>query len=281
MPITADERFNGRRRTGGNKPSMSVDYIVRRGAGDPDYEDFSDLLDQLNDTAPTSIYDDISGLDITTTAYSITEQLGQNLFIGQVQYGSDQVNQKDGQYAYTFETTGGTKKILQSLQTWSRQNADGTTAPDLHGAIGVTDGKIEGVDITVPIFQFSETWTLRTLTPGYANAIFSITGTVNAVSFRDLPSGEALFLGASGSKRGRGDWEITFKWACSPSVTNLMLSGFANPVPLKKGWEYLWLDYEKQVVGTGATSKTRLIPVAAYVDQVYQLGDFSVLGIGS
>ena len=161
-----------------------------------------------------------------------------------------------------------------------RRPAPGTTAPDFGGAIGVTSDGVEGVDITVPVYQFSEThyFTDAQVTASYKGAIFSCTGKTNAGSFRGFSAGEVLFLGATGSKRGDGpddDWEITFRFAASPNQTNLNV----GPVTgiNKKGWEYLWVRYaDAEDSGSGAIIKK---PIAAYVERVYDQANFGALGI--
>jgi len=110
--------------------------------------------------------------------------------------------------------------------------ASGTTAPDFGGAMwggGVTADGVEGVDITVPVYQFSETHyrTDAQVTGAYKGAIFTCTGKTNAGAFKSFAAGEVLFLGATGSKRGDGpddDWEITFRFAPPASPNQVGLS---------------------------------------------------------
>jgi hypothetical protein len=92
----------------------------------------------------------------------------------------------------------------------------------------VTADGVDGVDITVPVYQFSEThyFSNAQVTGAYKGAIFSCTGKTNAGGFKGFAPGEVLFLGATGSKRGDGpddDWEITFRFAppASPNETGL------------------------------------------------------------
>jgi len=62
---------------------------------------------------------------------------------------------------------------------------------------------VEGVDITIPVYNFSETHYLPTLivTPQYKADLFRLTGRTNQAPFRGFQPGEVLFLGASGSLR--------------------------------------------------------------------------------
>jgi hypothetical protein len=70
------------------------------------------------------------------------------------------------------------------------------------------------------------------------------------------------------------DWEIAFKFAASPNATDLTVGDITRIE--KKGWEYLWVRY------ADAEDEETLIqqPVAAYVEQVDEYGNFALLGIG-
>lgn len=178
---------------------------------------------------------------------------------------------------YTFETGGGTAHIAQSLQTIARYALPGQTAPDCQGAIGVNGDNVDGTDITVPQFQFSETHKFDTteITGAYKLALFNATGKVNNATFKGFAAGEVLFLGASGSRTGIKHWEVAFRFAASPNVVNLPVGGIT--VASKKGWEYLWVRF------ADAASNNALVkrPVAAYVERVYESADFATLGIGT
>ncbi len=184
-----------------------------------------------------------------------------------------------GDSSFSFDTGGGTQHITQALSTINSYAPAGQTAPDFKGAISVTQDNVEGVDITVPVYNFSETHYIddATVTIGYRGTLFSLTGKVNDADFKGLNAGECLFLGAAGSKRGEDDWEITFRFAGLPNVTGLMV-GDIGPIS-KKGWEYLWVRYEDQEDAAANSLVKR--PVSAYVEQVYRLGSFGALGIGT
>ena len=158
---------------------------------------------------------------------------------------------------FSFDTGGVTAHITQSLATISRYAPSGT-APDCQGAIGVTSDSVEGTDITVPVYNFTETHYLpiATVTGAYKAALFQLTGKVNNAPFKGFATGEVLFLGASGSQRGADDWEITYRFAASPNVTGLAVGPITGIN--KKGWEYLWVRYadaEDQNVLVKATDR--------------------------
>jgi hypothetical protein len=205
--------------------------------------------------------------------YHITHQ-GGGVWEVTVRYGKREAKDT-GESSFSFDTGGVTAHITQSLATINRYAASGT-APDFKGTIGVTSDSVEGTDITVPVYNFTETHYLpiATVTGAYKAALFQLTGKVNNASFKGFAIGEVLFLGASGSQRGVEDWEITYRFAASPNVTGLVVGSITGIN--KKGWEYLWVRY------ADAEDQHVLVkqPIAAYVEQVYQLGNFSSLGIG-
>ena len=89
--------------------------------------------------------------------------------------------------------------------------------------------------------------------------------------------GDVLFLGASGSTRADGKWQMTFRFAASPTRENLVLGDIT--IPKKRGWDYLWIRYQEQE-DTAAKMIVRR-PVAAYIEQVYPYADLGALGIGN
>jgi hypothetical protein len=178
--------------------------------------------------------------------------------------------------SYTFDTSGGTQHITQSLQTMARYAKPGKIAPDLKGAIGFNNDSVEGTDITVPVYQFTITHSIPAalVTFGYATTLFYLTGRVNNAPFKGFAAGEVLFLGASGSRRGLDAWEIAYKFAASPNATNLTVGDITGIE--KKGWEYLWVRYadvedEKVLIKQ---------PESVYIERVYEYGNFALLGIG-
>lgn len=193
--------------------------------------------------------------------------------------GDDDGNGEDETVSFAFDTGGGTMHRNQSIQTRSKFPND---APDYNGAIEVdNEGNVNGVDVTMPVLNFTETHTLpgSRVTTAYKKTVAALTGTVNSSSFRGFASGEVLFLGASGTKRSKkpnAPWEITFRFAVSPNESQVKVGELK--IANKYGWDYLWVRYADKV----AENKKNVIkkPVAAYVEQVYPAGDFGNLGLG-
>lgn len=180
---------------------------------------------------------------------------------------------------YTFDTTGGTAKITQSLATINSYAPAGMTAPDFQGAIGVSDDRVEGADIPVPQFSFTETHRFAdgAVDGTYKRNLFLLTGRFNDDDFKGFSAGECLFLGATGTKRGDEQWSITFRFAGSPNVSGLTIGDITGIDKL--GWDYLWVRYADYVDSFAYTLVKR--PVAVYVERVSYAGDFSLMNIGT
>ena len=181
---------------------------------------------------------------------------------------------------FAFDTGGGTMHLNQSIKTDGKYPND---APDFAGAIEVdNEGNVNGVDVTMPVLNFTETHTLSgtRVSTSYKKTLAALTGTVNRSGFRGFSSGEVLFLGASGTKRSKkasAPWEITFRFAVSPNKVGFKVGDIQ--VSRKYGWDYLWVRYADKV----AENRKNMVkkPVAVYVEQVYPEGDFGNLGIGN
>jgi len=180
---------------------------------------------------------------------------------------------------FSFDTGGGTQHVTQSLATVGRYGPKATTK--LQGAIGFDGKNVQGVDITVPVFNFTETHWFRNdqVTQAYKLLLFRKTGKYNTDAFRGFAPGEVLFLGAAGDRQGDDPddrWELTFKFAAMPNRSNFQVGGIT--VASKLGWEYLWVQYDDEA----DDDKKQVIkkPVAVYVERVYEGTPFSQLGIG-
>jgi len=268
MPVTVDEKFESRLVTTGQNPSAELRYNVR-GTNDD-----VQARSALAAAAPAGFDLFGTGLVFLPRETVTIQPAGDRLWEGIVRYASTpQTNES----VFAFDTGGGTQHIAQSLQTVGAYGSLGQPAPNFKGAIGATADSVEGVDITVPVYQFSETHYIDDayITPAYKGTLFALTGKVNSGPFKGFAQGECLFLGASGQKRGSGDWEINYRFAASPNVTGLAVGDIVGIN--KRGWEYLWVRYadEEDTVAKALVKR----PVAAYVEQVYPYGDLNALGI--
>jgi len=266
MTVTIDEKFESRRITTGANPSVELIYIGR-GSNDD-----SAVMAAALAATPTS-YNLLPRQDVSI------EPTGELLWTITVKYAvSNIAPPPTGGSTFSFETGGGTQHITQSLATVGKFAPPGKTAPDHKGAIGVDGNTVNGVDIVVPTYHFSETHFLddALVTNTYKGILLGLTGRVNDAPFKGTDTGECLLMGVSGSKRSDSDWEINFRFAASQNATNLAVGDII--VTQKNGWDYLWVSYEQ--VKDSASKSMVMNPTAAYVEQVYRIGDFSTLGIG-
>lgn len=187
---------------------------------------------------------------------------------------SEDDQQPEDPNEWSFDTGGGQTHITTSLGTTSY----GTNAPDCKGAIGVTDADhVEGCDIIVPQFRYTEkkVFTPAQMTLAFAKTISELTGKVNDATFRGWAAGEVLFLGASGRRRGGGNWEVDFSFSMEKNQTGLEIGGITDID--KKGHQYLWVMF------TAKKDQYKLVqhPVAVYVEDVYEEADLSALNLGA
>ena len=200
------------------------------------------------------------------------------LTLPQLWYGSalyQQINYSipaTGESLFSFETSGGSQHITQSLETIAKYPAG---ADDTFGAIGDTGDHVEGVDVTVPVYNFSETHYIAfdTVNQAYRLTLFGLTGKVNTDAFRGFAAGEVLFLGAHGSQRGSEDWEVTFHFAASPNKTSLSIGSGDHEITgiAKNGWEYMWVRYKP----AAGTARSHSVPEAVYIERVYDEAKFT------
>lgn len=274
--ITVTEKYDSRKITTGNNGSAELTYIIS-GTSDE-----TTALSNLASTAPTSFqgFSRLSrqieplGDPTVTEKWEATVRYGVNNTAGS--------SSESGETSvFTFETGGGSQNVKQSISTINSYAPSGETAANFKGSINVTDNgtsqEVSGVDIVIPVYNFSETHYIddTTVDSAYKGTIYSLTGKVNDDTFKGFPAGSLLFLGASGTKRGADYWELTFKFSASPNKTGLTVGDITGIT--KKGWEYLWVSYETKTDATAG--RTVKVPASVYIEKVYDEGDFSGLGI--
>ena len=262
MSIAIAEKIGSGELESGDNPGAQLVYLIS-GTGSE-----ASALSALEGEAPdpwqglarkgcsVEPYDEVAGMWEGTAVYAPEEE----------------VEQEVGESTYRFSTGGGSQHITTSRGTTKYPAA---TAPDYKNAIGVTKDGVEGVDILVPKFEWSETHTIAAaaVTTAYIAILRKMTGKTNNGAWQGYAQGEVLFLGAEGSKRGDGDWDITFNFAAGENVTGQTIGDITGIA--KKAWEYLWIRF-KDVEDTTAKAMVKQ-PQAVYVEKVYDEDDFSTL----
>lgn len=209
--------------------------------------------------------------------YELTP-LGNGFWDVVANYGVRQPLKKNdpSSFAFSFDTTGGREKITQSLFTVASYGRANEVPPNFLGAIGVSNDRVEGCEITVPSLQFSITVrkAKADVTLDYIAFLYQATGKLNNAPWKGFPAAELLFLGATGQQRGEEDPEITYKFLGSQNKQTIQIGEIV--VAEKYGHDYLWVLYEDDVSDFTLVKR----PKAAYVEAVYEELDFSTLGLG-
>lgn len=205
----------------------------------------------------------------------------------------------------SVDTTGNTEHITQAWsntddpEEFVKKYPTDETHPNYSGAINVSGDRVNGVDITVPTFNFTETWLVpawyllrgrkheqepakdEELDSGasepYAVVLHDMTGKVNEDEWRIFKPGEVLFLGARyDASRGQTMVPVTFSFSARKNAPKDKLYVGDIKIDEKEGWDYLWIVYESDS-NEGTIVKR---PAYAYVDRVYERRKFEDLKIG-
>ena len=146
----------------------------------------------------------------------------------------------------------------------------------------MTDHGVEGCEIVVPKFAWSETHQLPIATYGwaYSQKLKAITGKVNGWKFRGFPAGQVLFHGARGSASSK-----------DPSLIEItyLLRAERRRQAADHGRHHrnrqarLGVPVGASHRAEGRATAKRLVrrPEAVYVEKVYWPANFAILAIGS
>ena len=183
---------------------------------------------------------------------------------------------------FEFDATGGTQHITQCI---SQIEYGPDAAPNIAAArvVNLTRDGVEGVDQEIPGLTFSVTkrFLVADVDPFYINNLSRMKGKMNRLPYSvggsEYDPGELLFMGAAGRKAtidGERKWEIAFRFAANQNRANIAITPLIN-VPMKRGWDYLWVQYHKDV----ADNEFVEVPLRAWVSRIYEEESFAaVLG---
>lgn len=188
-----------------------------------------------------------------------------------------------GDSSYEFEIAGETvnrKFALAHVADFGKPGVPANKIANHRGAINVgKDGQPDGADVRVPIWNWSETFIFApaAITAAFKQNLYAVcVAPVNNAAFRGFAAGEVLYLGTTGRySRSQGYWELTYRFAASPNVTNLTVDTITGVA--KKGWEFGWVEFEPVKDGTNLVAR----PEFVHVEKNYAESDFTLLGIGT
>lgn len=228
------------------------------------------LLDDANTPAT------YGGLNRTTRPE--LKRLTDSIWFGQLDYGPPPNGAiPTGEFEVSFDISGQSQRINQSLATINTYAAPGHTAPDFKGAINVTRDGVQGAEIIVPQFSYQRTWyvTEATVTAAWIANRANLVGTVSSTSLFGIgAAGEMLMTGFAGTARpSEEDWAITMRWARRENLTNQTVGEITGIN--QDGWDFLWIHHIDEEDDTAKMIVRRAI--SAYVERVYRRLDHAAL----
>ncbi len=209
------------------------------------------------------------------------DELGGGFWEGTVRYGVLEAGE-EGDISWSFEIGTQSFHQTQAREHLADYAAEGIVAPNHKGAVGVegtpANRKVVGTDIQIPFFQWEEAHYVAyetVATHAFINTMEGLVGTINEEAFRIWGPAELLLLGVSGAKQGEEPVGLTYRFASSRTVLNLVVGDIT--VPEKLGHHYLWFEYqmEEQAEANALPSP----PIAAHYERLYPDGDWSQLGL--
>jgi hypothetical protein len=166
---------------------------------------------------------------------------------------------------------------------------DGSAAPqdypEVKTAINVTEDGPQGVDVDEMVEVLTiDFWKYSTEVADFLTAIRAIGNTVNDAAFEgpwgEYAIGEARLTGVEVNKTSGEIATVTVEISRSKndaSVAVYLDSTDGTVSVTKMGWEYLWVRFLKG--NKKDDDDVRPLSIDAHVATIYELGDFSVLGI--
>lgn len=234
-----------------------------------------------------------SGLIFTPRQSIRVQPIAMSEFRGVVTYGTrnssasnspnPSIDDTDTAFRFSSRQTKITQAI--SVKSVTRDPSYSGGNGNLRNVIGVTSDGIQGLDIDISVFSFTKS--AQRAHALVSNAWIRELGNlinyapVNNEPFADFAAGEVRIIGASGSRRGNGNWRIDYEFAFSPNATDVGIGGDGTTpdlvVPVKDGWDYLDITYQK--IFDNDLKLLVEVPVIARVMEIYRRSSFgAVLG---
>lgn len=182
----------------------------------------------------------------------------------------------------SFEIVMQRQRVYRSEETIHSIKAGGGNAPDFKRAIGVVDGRIEGVDIPQPQVSFSETVVKPKsfVTLSYIDTLTKMVGTTNNAEWRGFAANRVILVGVSGSIRDSQNYSIAYRFGLGEHETTVDI-GNGITLPTKNAWDVVWAITQKVEQTAGGDKFTVDVPIYAYVERVFKRTAFSDLGLGT
>ena len=186
--------------------------------------------------------------------------------------GTDALTDADG---ISFTTIGETVKVFTSVATVSAISLKGGHTPDVDDFQRKIGASGEGADVFSGRLQMTFTRNMPALTLNYVATLRNLTGKTNEGTWRGVfADSSCLFLGAEGQYRGPEGWVVTYQLDVAGEDSLRDKDG--TVVGTLPPHHYAWFHTEKVEAGSGKPTE---VPIAVYIEQVYEKADFDQLGI--
>lgn len=208
---------------------------------------------------------------------------------------------------YDFSFSAEMQKRTQSIRTkFGRAAGDGSfqggaygpsefgSAINYGGAVGISRSggnvRVEGYDAPVVASTWTRTVMFESMTFAFQDTLAGLVGKKNSATFYNSQPGECLLWSVSGRHHEGTKYSLAFTFHKKKNKTNFVVSpdptdtGFpfdhtkadALVIPAAAGWDIIWVLYGEEVEGDELVKR----PIFAYVEEVIEDGDFSLLRIG-
>lgn len=203
-----------------------------------------------------------------------TELRDDEFFAFAVGYSS-QPRAAEDEEEFEFSVSAQTERIYQSIAT-TAYNPSGKSTPNFGGAIGVTNGEVEGAEPLSAYSTFSITkhWARATVDQTFQLTLESLVGSVCNATFNGRAAGTLRLLGANGRRQG-DKFPVSYQFGFRPNVSSFTVD--AITVTSANGWDIIDPFYEFYADATAkkATRRARCV----YVHRIHPLVSWAGLGL--
>lgn len=254
------------------------------------FSDQTDVDDQVADVVgwmQNNLSTSYLGQDFASANYA---EIGSGWWSVTASYSTEESDEKDksdqpeideeSDWKFSIATESKNVKLSKSLASVTPANNDWNAFIGMPFPINYSKGELQGVDIPVPVAAWEETYYLNptVVTQGYRLNCLSLVGKVNVSTFRGAAAKQVLLQSVEGNRKAATPWVITFSflYRANHTATYRMTDG-KNRSVTTVGHQIIDARYGKGKFA-GITYE---IPRVIFVQDVFESGDFSLLGIGS
>lgn len=266
----------------GTDTSQDSVYLLR--SNEADIEDqFLDVAAWIQSSLPVTL----AGEEYESHS---TKEIGEGWWSVTARYSTERKDQKERQqepeigdeadFRFSIATESRTVKISRSLVSVTPSHADYTAHLNKPYPIGYDGKDVLGIDLPIPVASWEETFYFNpsAVTQNYRLTCLGLVGKVNNASFRGAAARQVLLTSIEGNKKAADPWVISFSFTYkADETTTFRMVDQEDRQVTTVGHQVLDVRY-----AAGKLAGVRCeLPKLIFVQEVFALGDFSQLGIGT